>query len=187
MKTLETERLILRSFKPEDVDDLYAYASDPAIGPAAGWKPHGSPEESQRILRMFLDEDEVWAIEHKETHRVIGSIGLHTDGRRHNKACRALGYVLAQRYWGEGLMPEAAAAALRFAFEELGLELVTIYHYPFNNRSRRVIEKLGFRHEGTLRQATTLFDGTVQDDVCYSMTRSEWEYIVGEPTEIDRR
>ena len=50
-------------------------------------------------------------------------------------------------------MTEAAQGALRFAFDQMNLELVSVYHFPFNNRSRRVIEKCGFHYEGTLRRA----------------------------------
>ena len=72
-------------------------------------------------------------------------------------------------------MPEAAERALRFAFEDLGLDLVWVTHYPFNSRSKRVIEKLGFAYEGTLRQAIRRYDGVVLDRISYSMTREEWE------------
>lgn len=175
MKTLETPRMVLRAFRPEDADDLYAYARDPAVGPAAGWRPHGSLEESRDILRMFLREDDVWAIELRATGRVVGSIGLHQDTFRRNSRCRSLGYVLARRHWGVGLMGEAVPPVLGFAYREMDLALVSVCHYPTNDRSRRVIERAGFRYEGTLRQAVRLFDGTLQDHVCYSLTREEWE------------
>lgn len=72
-------------------------------------------------------------------------------------------------------MTEAAQAVLRYAFETLCLEMVTVYHYPSNSRSSRVIEKCGFHYEGTLRRGTTRFDGQVLDNVCYSLLREEYE------------
>jgi putative acetyltransferase len=90
-----------------------------------------------------------------------------------------IGYVLAEPYWGRGYMTEAVERVLAHCFSELGLDLVSVYHFPFNNRSRRVIEKAGFVYEGTLRKASTIYDGSVYDDVCYSMTRDEYESRCG--------
>ena len=59
MKTIETKRLILRDFSQEDLNDLFAYAQSDKVGPMAGWKPHDSIEESQKILNMFIEGKEV--------------------------------------------------------------------------------------------------------------------------------
>lgn len=174
MQKLTTKRLLLRPFSEGDLEEFHHYAKNPHVGPSAGWKPHGSMEESYDILKSFIEKDEVWALEHRETGRLIGSVGLHEDQKRGNPACRMMGYGLDEAYWGQGLMPEAVRAALSFAFFGLELELVSIYHYPFNHRSQRVIEKCGFQYEGTLRMSTKRFDGALLDDVCYSMTKSEF-------------
>lgn len=71
-------------------------------------------------------------------------------------------------------MPEAARAAIQFAFEEMDIQVLSVYHYPFNLRSKRVIEKCGFTFEGTLRCGSVVYDGKINDDVCYSMTRREY-------------
>lgn len=76
-------------------------------------------------------------------------------------------------------MTEAAQGALRFAFDQMNLELVSVYHFPFNNRSRRVIEKCGFHYEGTLRGAFCVYDGAILDDMLYSITRDEFYTIYG--------
>ena len=57
----------------------------------------------------------------------------------------------------------------------MALELISVYHYPFNEGSKRVIEKCGFKYEGTLRQSSTIYNGDVYDDVCYSMTIEDFE------------
>ena len=88
-----------------------------------------------------------------------------------------MGYVLARDFWGRGLMTEAAGAALRYGFEQMHLGVVSICHFDFNARSRRVIEKLGFTYEGTLRRAHVREDGRVCDELCYSMTREEFYKI----------
>ena len=176
MKTVETERLILRQFTVEDIDPLYAYASKLNIGPSAGWKPHDSREESLCIIATFLAEDNNWAILEKRTGKLIGSIGLNTDVRRNlgNDAVRNMGYVLDDTAWGKGYATEAAQAALRYAFEEMGLMMVSAQHYPFNRASKRVIEKCDFRYEGTLRFCARHYSGLIYDCVCYSMLREEF-------------
>lgn len=174
MKTLTTERLILRGFREEDLDDFYGYAKNPNIGPNAGWKPHESKEESLEILRHFIEKKEVWAIVDKDTDKVIGSIGLHNDERRNNSKVKMLGYVLDEAYWGKGLMTEAAKRVIKYAFEDLDLDLVSVYHFPFNIGSKRVIQKCGFHYEGTLRLASTIYDGSIYDNACYSLTKEEY-------------
>lgn len=88
-----------------------------------------------------------------------------------------LGYVLYEDYWGQGIMVEASKAAINYAFENLDIQLLTVNHYPFNHQSKRVIEKCGFSYEGTLRHASKIYDGSIYDLACYSMTKEEWENI----------
>lgn len=175
MQTLESERLILRGFTELDTDDLYRYATDPDVGPRAGWKPHASRAESLAIVRMFVSDDNVWAIERKSDHRVIGSLGLHADKLRNLPQVKTFGYVLAQDCWGYGYMTEAVKRAMEYAFTEAGMRLMSVSHYTFNDRSRRVIEKCGFVYEGTIRRSFLRFDGEVLDEAIYSITKEEWE------------
>ena len=174
MERIETERLILRGLTEQDANDLYRYAVDPDVGPCAGWKPHESLEESLSIIQLFLAEDNVWAIERKSDHLMIGTIGLHHDKCRNLANVRAIGYVLAQDCWGNGYMSEAVRRVQRYGFEQMNLRLLSISHYTFNDRSRRVIEKCGFVYEGTLRQTFLRYDGAVFDEAVYSLTREEW-------------
>ena len=177
MQTLESERLILRNFTEQDADDLFQYASDPEVGPRAGWKPHASRAESLAIVRMFVSDDNVWAIERKSDRRMIGSLGLHTDKWRNLPDVCTFGYVLAKDCWGHGYMTEAVRRALEFAFTEAGMNMVSISHYTFNDRSRRVIEKCGFVYEGTIRRAFIRYDGEVFDESVYSLTKAEWRAL----------
>ena len=174
LKTLETERLILRPWTMDDVDDLFAYAQNPKVGPAAGWKPHESREESEEIVKRWTTSTEVWAIEEKASGRVIGSIGLHNDGARSNPRTKMIGYVLREESWGRGYMPEAVRRMTRFAFEELCMDTLSIQHFEFNTQSRRVIEKCGYKFEGVLRRAASIFDGSVHDEWMWSMLRQEY-------------
>ena len=175
MPTLGTERLVLRTFEPSDAVDVFAYAQSPTVGPMAGWQPHRGIEESRRIVQLFIRNRDVWAIVEKKTGRVIGSIGLHADGKRNVNGAKTLGYVLGESYWNQGFATEASREVLRYAFEELNCPIVSVEHFPKNAKSKHVIKKLGFTYEGTLRMSYTLYDGTVLDELLYSMTRAEYD------------
>lgn len=174
MQRLETERLMLRSFCESDLDDFYAYASKPNVGPNAGWKPHESTQESWSILHHFMASEEVYAIVLKETKKVIGSIGMHKESMRSNPFSRSIGYVLSPEHWGNSYAGEAVEALLKHLFFDLGLQLVSCYHYAGNEQSKRVIEKSGFKFEGVLRASVLRYDGVILDDWCYSMTKEEY-------------
>lgn len=176
MDTLETGRLLLRPWRMGDLRDLYDYARDPEIGPNAGWKPHSSRRESKKILRTFVGNEEVDAIVLQETGRVVGSLGLHPDRLHHGGmgSCREVGYVLSRDCWGRGLMTEAVRRAQRYAFETLNLDLLSVAHFPDNLRSKRVIEKCGFRYEKTLPGSYIDYRGVPMDEVCYLLTRGDY-------------
>ncbi len=175
MKTLETARLLLRPFTLLDLPSFYQYASKPNIGPSAGWKPHESVTESLQILSRFVNQESLWAITYKKNNQLIGSIGLHDDNHRRNPKAKSIGFVLDDEYWGQGLVLEAARAVIRYGFDELGLDLISATHYPFNERSKRVIEKCGFQYEATIKKATVRYDGLVLDDVVYIIDRRYYE------------
>jgi len=174
LKTLETERLILRKFAEDDLDDIFEYAKSPDVGPNAGWPPHKTKEDTAKILKMFIQEDEVWAIVEKKSNKVIGSYGLHNDKKRDDSKVKMIGYVLSDKFWGNGYVPEATKRVLDYAFNELDLNIISVYHFPFNERSKRVIEKCGFKFEGVLRLSSVLPSGEIVDDVCYSMIKEEF-------------
>ena len=147
---IETPRLILRPWRMEDLPDLNEYASVPGVGEMAGWSAHKSMEESEAILKLFIEEKKTLALELKESGKVIGSVGLekaiYEDFRRIFKRGREVGYVLSKAYWGRGLMPEAVKAVMAYCFDTLGYDFLTCSHFLSNTQSRRVIEKCGFRY-----------------------------------------
>ena len=170
MKTLVTKRLILRNLTFSDVEDFYNYAKKPNIGPSAGWKPHQSIEESMRIIRMMITENEVWGITLKEVDRVIGTIGLHVrnfDNAMLNQ--KEIGYVLDDTYWGQGLMVEAVEAVLRYAFIDLELDKVLCGHSTANLQSKRVVEKTNFIY--THKEFRNHYDGTQIEIIMYELTK----------------
>ena len=104
---IETERMILMPYRPEDAEGLYEYAKNPDVGPHAGWKPHESVAESKMIIEEMFMPAGAWAIRLKDSDRLIGTIGLEPDKYRPESNSREVGYSLAKDCWGKGLMTEA--------------------------------------------------------------------------------
>lgn len=172
---IETQRLILRPIEERDDKAIYAYAKNPNVGPNAGWKPHESIEETREIMKnVFLGKENVFGIVIKDLGKLIGSIGLVEDPKRQNNKALMLGYAIGEEYWGCGYTSEAAFALVEYGFKTLGLELVSVYCYPFNERSKRVINKLGFKHEGKLSLCERRFDGLVLDNECYALSAENY-------------
>lgn len=172
---LTTQRLLLRPFVEEDAPAVFSYSRNPLLGHDAGWPPHRSIEDSLSFITHIASQDHVWALVELTSEAVIGSIGLVSDDARSYEGARALGYALSEQWWGNGLMTEAAFRVIRFGFEELGLTLISCTHYVWNNRSKRVIEKCGFKFEGIRRQAEKTPSGTVEDFACYSLLSVEFK------------
>ena len=155
--TLETERLILRPWRPDDLADFNEYASVDGVGQMAGWLPHKNPEESRRILDMFIAGKNEFAIEYNG--KVIGSLGIEkynetTLPEYDEKTGREIGFVLSKDYWGMGLMPEAVNRVIEYIFEDLKLDFIVCGHYTENDQSRRVQEKCGFEHLKLIKTET---------------------------------
>lgn len=144
---IETSRLILRAWTEKDLADLNEYASVEGVGEMAGWNHHKSLEESKNILDMFIRDKKTFALELKETGKVIGSLGieyLNPDPAENEKYGREIGYVLSKEFWGRGLMTEAVQAVINYCFYQLNYDFLTCGHFLRNERSRAVIEKCGF-------------------------------------------
>ena len=148
---IQTDRLILRPFKQEDLKDFFEYASVEGVGEMAGWRHHESIEKTQEILNDFIKEDKTFAIVLKENNKVIGSLGIEKYGMEHtltefyNYQGREIGYVLSKTYWNKGLMSEAVKAIINYLFNDLDLDFLTCGYYDFNIQSKRVQEKCGFK------------------------------------------
>ena len=104
-KMFETERLILRCWNESDAEDLYKYASDPDVGPIAGWPAHQSIEESRDVIKNVFNGKEAYAVCLKEDGKAIGAIELklngHTDMTDRDDECE-MGYWLGKPFWGAG-------------------------------------------------------------------------------------
>ena len=189
-ETIETDRLRLEPRWPEnvDLDECYRIcSSDPGIDEVTEhvtWDPHETKKETLEFLergRERWNENEAadYVIRPREGEDGAGEIagfgGLSVDWE---KRTAVLGTWLRKRFWGRGYSGERAAALVEVAFGALDLDLVAVSHLPENEQSRRAIEKyvdrLGGRREGLLRNHITFVDGSVHDEVRYSISRDEW-------------
>ena len=176
---METERLILRPWQERDAEDLYRYASDPEIGPPAGWPVHTSVENSREIIKTVLSAPETYAVCLKDG-KAIGSVGLKlkgsTDMTDREDECE-LGYWLGKPFWGQGLIPEACRALLRYAFEELGMTGVWCGYYEGNEKSRKVQAKLGFVYQYTTEGLDIPLLNELRTGHTNLMTKQRWQKI----------
>lgn len=174
---LETERLILRRWEERDAEDLYKYASDPAVGPIAGWPAHQSLDESREVIKNVFNGKEAYAICLKEDNKAIGAIELklngHTDITERDDECE-LGYWLGKPFWGQGIMPEAAREMLRHAFEDIGMSKVWCGYYESNTKSKRVQEKVDFKYQWTTEGVDVPLMHEKRTGHVNAMTKEEW-------------
>ncbi len=181
---LETERLILRPWADADAAVLYKYASDPRVGPIAGWPVHTSEENSLEILRTVLAVPENYAVVLKSTGLPVGSIGAMFTGAGSApiEADEAeIGYWIGVPYWGQGLIPEAVRRLLRRCFTDLARTGVWCGYYAGNEQSRRVQEKCGFKpHHVTKSKVTPM--GDLRTEYFTYMTKADWEKLVQDET-----
>ena len=153
MKTpiLETERLLLRPMKASDAEEVYRnWTSDPEVATFMRWSTHPNVEATREWLASEEQEEESdllydWGIVFKETGELIGSGGLSWS---EEKQVYELGYNLMRKYWGRGLMTEAAKKMVEYGVQELNAKKIFGCHAVDNPASGRVMEKLGFRYYG---------------------------------------
>ncbi len=168
---IETPRLILRPWREDDAEILYRYASDPAVGPAAGWPPHESVDSSLEVIRTVFSAPETYAVVLKATDEPIGCCGIVLrDGMAVGEA--EIGYWLGAPYWGQGLMTEAVRRLVDRCFDFLGQSAVWIGYYDGNDRSRRVAEKCGFTYHHTEYSKQSLL-GDTHDEHFMRLTAEE--------------
>lgn len=176
-KILETKRLILRPWKESDAEDLFRYASNPDVGPIAGWPAHQSIEESQDIIRNVLNGKECYAICLKGDDKAIGAIELrlngHTDLTDRDDECE-LGYWLGKPFWGQGITPEAAREIIRHGFEDAGMTKIWCDYYEGNTKSKRVQEKVGFQYQWKSEGVDVPLMNEKRTVHVSSMTKEDW-------------
>ena len=155
MKTLETDRLILRSLNQADAEKIEELAGDYDVAKTTLNIPHPYPKGSAKSFiehsLQVVEKGELYtyAIVKKKTERLIGIIHINLTPA-HERG--ELGYWIGKPYWGKGYGTEAARAIISFGFETLDLNKIHATAMTSNPGSWRIMEKLGMAHEGTLKQ-----------------------------------
>ena len=149
---IETERLILRKITLDDAEDMYLYASDEEVTRYVTWDTHSSLSDTIAFINTFLSQYHVpWGIELKENGKFIGTVHFVWWQPEHHSA--EIGYVLSKKYWGKGLITEAARAIISLGFENINLVRIQARCFVKNKASERVMQKLGMSFEGISRKA----------------------------------
>ena len=164
---MQTEHILLRPWRDDDAAALYKYASDPEVGPRAGWPPHKSVEESLEIIRTIFHSDHMWAIELKcaggdarvPSGEPIGCMGYMVHGESNidiGENDVEVGYWVARPYWNRGICTEALRLLVDYCFNDKGFSTLWADYFPDNPASGKVMEKLGFRDTGDINYCSRL-------------------------------
>ena len=148
---METDRIILRPWRESDAETLFKWASDPELGPRAGWPPHKGVEESREIIRTIFSTEGMWAVVLKETGLPIGCVGYLSSSSSNlqiaDNECE-VGYWIARPYWGMGICTEALHLVVDHCFDEKGFNILWGTFFPSNPASGRIMQKCGFADTG---------------------------------------
>ncbi|MGL5067254.1 MAG: GNAT family N-acetyltransferase [Sarcina sp.] len=146
---LITNRMLLRPFIQEDLNDLHKIMSNKKVASLAGFKIKNNLFEINSILDCFLKEPEnnLWAIQLNDTNNLIGWIELHSPIENLYTNSKEIGFVLSENYWGQGLMPEVISCITNYAFNELTIDSLICSHFKKNIQSKKAIEKCNFKYD----------------------------------------
>ena len=178
---IATDRLVLREFLADDWPDVLAYQRDPRYLRFYPWTDR-TEAEVRDFVQMFVDQQAElprrkfqFAATFPDAGLVIGSCGIRHKPENDLEA--DIGFELAPEHWGRGYATEAALSIVRFGFRELGLHRISSWCIADNAASARVLERVGLRQEGRLRE-NEYFKGRWWDTLLYGLLESEWRTSV---------
>jgi len=174
--TLECDRIILRRMLKSDAEDMFEYASNPAVTKYLTWDIHPNKRFSANYLGYLQNKYRTgeffdWAIVTRDKGKMIGTCGFTRFN--YSSYSAEIGYVLNPRYWGRGVAAEAARRVIRFGFDTLELHRIEAKFMSNNIQSLRVMEKLGMRLEGYARESLMVRNEFVTVGTC-SILRDEY-------------
>jgi [ribosomal protein S5]-alanine N-acetyltransferase len=167
-----TQRLRLRPLARSDAKGLHAAYGDPVAMRFWDTTPSRDLAETKERIPANTPRHAAWAILSKDGKRFLGMINYH-----HREAWNRrleVGYILAQPHWGKGLMHEALVPFLDYCFGALASHRIEASIEPANAASRRLVEKLGFRREGLMRDRFCI-EGKFRSVFMYALLAGEWQ------------
>jgi len=172
---METERLLLQPMAAGHLDFVFQHFSDPEINRyILDDEPVQTMEQAQEIIDFYVPPRKSynrWVLTLKADETLIGTCGFHKWDQRNHHA--EVGYDLKTKYWHKGYMTEALRAALRYGFEQMGLNRIEAIVYPENAASLRLLQRLGFQQEGLFRQSFRQGD-KYYDHLLLALLKGEW-------------
>jgi ribosomal-protein-alanine N-acetyltransferase len=180
VKTIETERLILRPFEETDFEAVHSYASVAENVQYMLWGPNDESQTKAFIMRAVAQSKEKpcknyqYAAVLKSSQKLIGGCNLAILGNDEAE----IGWILHRDYWKQGFGTEMGKRILEFGFKELGLHRIVAHCDIENYGSWRVMERIGMRREGCFleaRPANKFSDKKYGDEYIYAILRDEWE------------
>ena len=187
----QTERLILRPWEEDDAKELFRWAQDPLIGPAAGWNALRSVDDALTMIRGQYAAPEVYAVclrnktdavqtaewKESEAPMPIGCISLKfgddTDLTDALDECEISSWI-AKPYWGQGLIPEGCEALLKHGFEDLGMKAIWAGYYDGNEKSRACLKRIGFIDHHTDKNMFLPLMNQLRVGHIVVMTKEDW-------------
>lgn len=172
---IETKRLIIREFVIDDLLQVHDYASDPSVVEHMIWGPNSKQETEQFIQYSLGMQQQVprygyeFAVTLRDTEQLIGGCGIHVSDPKQGE----IGYCFNKSVWNQGFATESAASLLKFGFEKLDLHRIYATCRPGNIGSRKVLEKIGMKFEGRLREHLW-HKGKWHDSYQYSILKHEY-------------
>lgn len=175
---IETERLFLRSWVEKDIEPFYQINQDPKVieylvGPLSHQEVQSyiDSKNAQAETRGYT----IWAAELKDSHDLIGFIGLnYTDWGANYTPMVEIGWRLGSQHWGKGLATEGANAALNHGFKTVGLNEIVSFTVPENTRSIKVMKKIGLNYALEFNHPKLPLDHRLSKHVLYRLTREEY-------------
>jgi len=173
---LYTKRTCLRRMMKTDSYDMYDYARRDEVTKYLLWDPHPNETYTFKYLsylqtRYRAGDFYDWAVVMRDTYQMIGTCGFTRFNLESNSA--EVGYVLNPDFWGMGIAPEVVSRVLEFGFNDLELNRIEAKYMVGNDRSRRVMEKVGMKFEGVNRESMHVRGKYISVGVC-AILRSEY-------------
>lgn len=177
LPVLDTERLRLRPVRRTDADHVLEVFGDDAAMRYWSHEPLADLDAAHDYIDRMMSGFAArtlfqWVIAERESDAMVGTVTLYQWDRQNRRA--EVGFMLGRAHWGRGFAQEAVRAVLRFAFDRMDLHRVEADTHPDNAASLRLLERLGFRREGHLRERWFTF-GAWSDSVLLGLLRSEFE------------
>jgi [ribosomal protein S5]-alanine N-acetyltransferase len=174
---LETERLVLRALRPDDAQVVARLAGRREIAHTTILIPHRySVEQAQEWIAIHAGQQDgsketAFGVTMKADGQFIGVVGLREIDTEHSQA--EMGFWIGVEWWGNGYAAEAAKTVIAYAFQELKLNRIYAHHMVRNPASGRVLEKIGMKQEGLLRQRVRKW-GVFEDVVLMAIIQDDW-------------